>query len=109
MPRKPKFPPYPRNAHSSGQARVKIRGKPFYLGPHGSEESWRKYHELQSRWSARLAAGETLTPDPSPPPAGKGAATIRELVARFHLWARAEGYRWEKCVERLVHALKTCG
>ena len=31
---------------ATGQARVRINGKSIYLGPHGSEESRRRYDEL---------------------------------------------------------------
>ncbi|MBI1348805.1 tyrosine-type recombinase/integrase [bacterium] len=42
----------------SGQARVRISGKDFYLGPFGSEDSRRKYGELV----AKFASGRMIDP-----------------------------------------------
>ncbi|MDZ4685396.1 MAG: hypothetical protein SH850_10070 [Planctomycetaceae bacterium] len=42
----------------TGQARVRIAGKDYYLGPYGSEDSRRKYGELV----AQLASGRTIDP-----------------------------------------------
>ena len=36
--------------HSSGQARVKLNGRVFYLGAHGSVEAQRRYTDLLNRW-----------------------------------------------------------
>jgi len=38
------FPPYPKNPHASGQARITIRGKVYYLGRHGTPDSHREYN-----------------------------------------------------------------
>lgn len=35
---------------ATGQARVRINGKPIYLGPHGSEESRRRYDEVVAEY-----------------------------------------------------------
>lgn len=48
-----KLPSYRR--HSSGNARVTINGKDFYLGPFGSKESKQRYNALMAEW---LATGE---------------------------------------------------
>lgn len=45
MPRRFVVPAYQLH-RGSGQAKVRIRGKDVYLGPHGSEESKRRYEEL---------------------------------------------------------------
>lgn len=37
--------------HSSGQARVKLSGKVFYLGAFGSVEAQRRYADLIQRWT----------------------------------------------------------
>lgn len=49
-----KLPSYRR--HSSGNARVTINGRDFYLGPHGSKESKQRYRTLMAEW---LASGES--------------------------------------------------
>ena len=48
-----KLPSYRR--HSSGNARVTINGKDFYLGPYNSAASKRRYKAILAEW---LAAGE---------------------------------------------------
>ncbi len=44
---------------ASGQAYVKLDGKRYYLGKHGSPESHRKYAELISSWQQE----QTSAPD----------------------------------------------
>lgn len=44
--RRSTFPPYPARAHASKQARIRLRGKDFYLGAHGSPESLAEYARL---------------------------------------------------------------
>ena len=46
MPKQLKTPAYTR--HSSGQARVRIDGRAYYLGQFGTAESREKYGELVS-------------------------------------------------------------
>lgn len=48
--RKIRVPSYTR--HSSGQARVTIKGRDFLLGPYGSKESEQKYERLIAEWIA---------------------------------------------------------
>ncbi len=36
--------------HISGQARVTLDGRDFYLGPHGSEESYARYCALLAEY-----------------------------------------------------------
>lgn len=38
--------------HVSGQARVRLAGVDFYLGPHGSPESLARYHALLAEYNA---------------------------------------------------------
>lgn len=74
--------PKPHHHKASGQARVKVQGRHYYLGPWGSAEADREYQKLK----ARFAAGGGYAPD-------RGAAiTVAELVAAFMLHA-AEHYR----------------
>jgi len=59
MSRKKSPPKYAR--HSSGQARVRIRGKVHYLGLYGSLESRQRYAELIAEWSADQAERTQFT------------------------------------------------
>jgi hypothetical protein len=45
MPRRSTIPTYQLH-RGSGQAKVRINGKDYYLGPHGSEESKQRYEEI---------------------------------------------------------------
>lgn len=76
-------PPYPSKPHSSGQARVRISGKDFYLGVHGSEGSRIKYAKLVAEYSAGITTQEL--------PSGRGCqeqkATVEELVDAFRVFA----------------------
>ena len=56
MGRPKRFPPYPRKPHSSGQARIKVDGKPEYLGIHSSPESWNEYRRMLEEWSGAPSA-----------------------------------------------------
>lgn len=78
MPREQK---YPKKPHSSGQARVKINGKPVYLGLWGSPESKEKFYRLMAE-KAALAADLPL------PDAPCHAITVAELLAEFTDWAK---------------------
>ena len=51
-----RLPAYRR--HSSGQARVTLNGRTYYLGPYGSKESRRAYDRLIAEY---LAGGRQLT------------------------------------------------
>jgi integrase len=64
---------------ATGQARVRIDGRDFYLGPYGSEESRRKYGELV----ARHAAGRTFDPLPQSAPDDPGPS-VAEIALVFH-------------------------
>lgn len=46
--------------HISGQARVNLDGKTFYLGDHGSKESWARYYALLAEYNAN---GQSMPPD----------------------------------------------
>lgn len=46
--------------HVSGQARVDLDGRTFYLGPHGSKESWARYHALLAEYNAN---GQSMPAD----------------------------------------------
>lgn len=75
------LPAYRRH-NASGQARVTLSGRTFYLGPWNSAASKREYNRLTSQWAA---AGGTL------PGSDKAdELTINELLAAF--WRHAKGY-----------------
>jgi len=79
MPRKPIWPPPVHHHKPTGQARVRIRGRDYYLGKYGSPEAQAEY----ARLVAELAAGAV--------PAPKGAApalTVADVVASW--WEQAE-------------------
>jgi integrase len=74
-----RIPKYPKKAHSSGQARIRFRGRAIYLGRFGSAESRAKYHRV---------IAEHLAVTPADPPALK-TATVVDLAAAFIQWADA--------------------
>jgi integrase len=80
MPKRPRFPLYPRKMHGSGQARIKIGGKDVYLGLHGSPESWVEYQRLLTAWNAAGGAHFTDT--------SKVPLTVREVIDRFLAWCK---------------------
>lgn len=76
MPRAFRFPAYPKKAHPSGQARIRIRGQDHYLGVWGSPASRKEY--------ARLAA--ELAGDGVELPREDGAAlTVADVIAAWAL------------------------
>lgn len=79
MPRPSRLPPYPKKAHKSGQARIRIFGKDEYLGVWGSEESHARYAQLAQEFAARQAGRS------APPPADpKRGPTVGDLIAAWH-------------------------
>lgn len=51
--------------HIGGQARVALDGKTYYLGTHGSKESWAKYYALLAEYNANgQKMPETAEPTP---------------------------------------------
>lgn len=75
-----RFPPYPSKPHRSGQARITVKGKAYYLGPHGSDESWAAYQQLLEEWRAGDVAGRAR------PQLHAGSITVADLVAQFMEW-----------------------
>src|SRR5258705_5748208 len=65
-----KAPSYRR--HSTGQAFVEIRGHRYYLGKHGTDESWAAYKLKIVEWSKEPAR--------SPPTQGFTAARLDRLT-----------------------------
>lgn len=83
--------PRPRNAvpsyllhKPSGQARVRIAGRDYYLGPYLSEQSRQKYAELiQQHFAGALVA------DPVHPQATQSGISVAELVLVYLQFADA--------------------
>lgn len=72
--RTPKFPNYPTVPHASKQARIRWRGKDYYLGLHGSEASYAEY--------ARLTA--LFATNPGAIPVKPQSVTIAQMIAAWH-------------------------
>lgn len=71
------FPKYPsKPLKHSGGARIKINQRAFYLGKHGSPESYREYERL------RLEHAKGLPPAPKLPAKSSGL-TVEQLLAEF--------------------------
>jgi hypothetical protein len=62
------FPAYPKKAHASGQARIRFRGRDYYLGKFGSEEY------------ARLVGDLANKPDAAPSPRARWRCQRRRKV-----------------------------
>lgn len=65
--------------HISGQARVDLDGKTYYLGPHGSTESWARYHALLAEYNAN---GQRM-PVERPVHQAETKLTVRCVTAEF--------------------------
>lgn len=78
--RRPVWPPHVHHHRPSGRDRVRVCGRDYWLGPHGSEQSRREY--------ARVVA-ELAGPDGGPPAPREAHAwpSLAELCAR---WAREQ-------------------
>jgi integrase len=85
------IPAYQRH-RASGQARVALNGRHFYLGPHGSKASREKYDRLIAEWMAagRQPLPTSLTPAAMAGGAFAGGMTVTELISRY--WLFVEGY-----------------
>src|SRR5689334_14183261 len=86
MPRLARRPPTYSHHKPSGQARVRYRGKDYYLGPFGSAAS----KEAYARLIAQLMSDEPGSPSSPERPADAPPITVSELIARF--WAHAQTY-----------------
>jgi integrase len=72
---------------ASGQARVCLSGRQFYLGPYRSKESRAKYDRLVAEW---MASGRQALPgqrSPSGGAAAPGTLTVTELIDRYFTFA----------------------
>jgi len=81
---------------ATGQGRVRLSGRDFYLGEYGSAAANEAYHRLVGEW---LANGRSIpnqpkrkarhTTNPVPDDSEGEVLTVRELVERYLVWARA--------------------
>lgn len=78
MPRR-KSPQPAYRLHISGQARVELDGRTFYLGQHGSKESWARFHALLAEYNAN---GQKL-PDDRPQQQTDAPLTVRCVTGEF--------------------------
>lgn len=83
MPSKNSTPSY-RLHKPTGQAVVRLNGRDFYLGRHGTPESRAEYDRLISEW---LSSGRRFLP---PGDAAGNDLTVAELALAFLAWA--DGY-----------------
>jgi len=60
---------------SSGQARVRIHGRDFYLGTYNSPISWQRYHQLVAQYFGAPAPPPEVLADP--------CTSVAHLVARY--------------------------
>ncbi|MEL6105042.1 MAG: hypothetical protein AAFU85_03360 [Planctomycetota bacterium] len=72
--------------HVSGQARVYLDGRYFYLGTHDSPESFAKYHSVLATYSAN---GMQM-PEDALEHLGDAPVTVRCLTAEFREYAKAK-------------------
>ncbi len=115
MPRQPQFPRYPTKPHKTGQARIKIQGRTYWLGLFGSKESHAKHHHLMGEWLAgRLVSGSQQGQAAAktaacqlPPLTG---STIADMLAGWWTWAnrtqRNEGGELRKEVLNMGYSFK---
>ena len=82
-----KIPKY-RHYKPKNLAVVRIDGKDHYLGPHGSEESFERYHRLVAEWLSRPESGTST----APPPISSPPLTISMLIFKYWQFVR-EYYR----------------
>lgn len=80
MARKKRVPGYLHHK-ATGQARVVLNGRTYYLGPHGSPESKAEYDRLIAEW---LANERTLEVEPT----DGGEILVSEVLAKYLVWAK---------------------
>jgi hypothetical protein len=92
MPRLVHRLPVPRHHRPSGQARLLIGGREFWLGPSSYPEAQAEYDGLIAEYLAAGRKSPSLTPAPltynDPTVPGRDEVTITELVAGFWDWAQ---------------------
>jgi len=84
-PKKNHNPPAYRHYKPKDLAVVRIEGKDYYLGKHGSPESWEKYHRLLAEFSAH---GERQ-PEPGAVVCPGAERTVNEIATKYLDFAEA--------------------
>ena len=84
MPAKPRKIPSYRLHKPTGQAVVRLDGRDYYLGRHGSEASQEKYRRTVAEWLAQPGVKTAGTATPASPP----SPTVAEVILAF--WRHAE-------------------
>jgi len=97
---------------ATGQARVRLCGRDFYLGPFGSDEAQEQYHRIVGEW---LARGRKPPNQPKRKPrraptaegsdTGADELTIRELVDQYQAWGEARYTRSTQAITNYYASL----
>lgn len=83
MPRRAQFPAYPAKPHASGQARIRYRGRDYYLGVWDTPASRQEYARLAVEFSMQAPEMPALR-------ASQGGLTVTAVIARWVVQARHE-------------------
>lgn len=89
-------PAYPKKAHSSGQARIRLNGEQVYLGVFGSAESHAEYRRVLAEWEG---AQQTPTGTTS------RVKTVEDLLYAIGVWA-ATKYREKQHLQNVLDAIR---
>ncbi len=81
-----------RKHRASGQAVVKLKGRAFYLGPHGTNVSLRQYDRLIAEW---LANDRQLPPDERDEELTVGEVALAYLQHAKKKYRRGDGLSGE--------------
>lgn len=88
MPQKTLKTPSYRLHKPTGLAVVRLNGRDFYLGRHGTSESHQHYDRIIAEWlnSGRRPVARDITPDHRP----EGEITVSEIIIEY--WRHAQDY-----------------
>ncbi len=86
--------------HSSGQARVTLGGRTYYLGKYGTKASRGEYKRLVAEF---IANSGTVIPD-----GARDDLTIAEMMLAYVKWARGHYGRRVKKLRRPLNAGDSC-
>jgi integrase len=89
MPRLVRKPPAYQHHKGTGQARVRIGGRDYWLGTYGSDASHREYERLIAEWRTRAPVAQATAPPPRLP-AQQSSLTVAELILAY--WRHAQSY-----------------
>jgi integrase len=104
----PRIPSY--RQHRTGQARVTLDGKDYYLGKYGTPESREEYKCLINEWLNRIGrfAPATASANPSVPlpRPGSAATTVNEVILAYRQHAEVYYQMNPKEVEKIKLATR---